>query len=216
MLASIATFALEGVDSREVTVEVDVRRGLPAFTVVGLPDASVREARERVRSALLNSGLDFPLQRITANLAPASVRKAGPSFDLALAVAVLVAGGQVPAEPLGGTAVCGELSLSGALRPVRGMLASALAARACGYARVIVPEPNAAEAVLADGLEILPVPDMAHAGRAPSRALGPGAGHGRIARRRTRTRPARTWPRSGASTTRSADSRSPPRAATTS
>ena len=95
VLASIPTFALEGVDSREVTVEVDVRRGLPAFTVVGLPDASVREARERVRSALLNSGLDFPLQRITANLAPASVRKAGPSFDLALAVGVLVAGGQL-------------------------------------------------------------------------------------------------------------------------
>ncbi len=161
MLASIPTFALEGVDSREVTVEVDVRRGLPAFTVVGLPDASVREARERVRSALLNSGLDFPLQRITANLAPASVRKAGPSFDLALAVALLVAGGQVPAEPLRGAAVCGELSLSGALRPVRGMLASALAARACGYARVVVPEPNAAEAALADGLEVLQVPDMA-------------------------------------------------------
>ena len=160
MLASIPTFALEGVDSREVTVEVDVRRGLPAFTVVGLPDASVREARERVRSALLNSGLDFPLQRITANLAPASVRKAGPSFDLALAVGVLVAGGQVPAEPLAGAAVCGELSLSGTLRPVRGMLASALAARASGYARVIVPDGNAAEAALAEGLEVLPVGDL--------------------------------------------------------
>ena len=89
MLASVATFALEGVDGREVTVEVDVRRGLPAFTVVGLPDASVREARERVRAALLNSELEFPQQRITANLAPACVRKAGPSFDLALAVGVL-------------------------------------------------------------------------------------------------------------------------------
>ncbi len=160
MLASIATFALEGVDSREVTVEVDVRRGLPAFTVVGLPDPSVREARERVRAAMLNSGLDFPLQRITANLAPASVRKAGPGFDLALAVAVLVAGGQVPAEPLADVAVCGELSLSGTLRPVRGMLASALAARAAGYARIIVPDPNAAEAALADGLEVLPVGDL--------------------------------------------------------
>ena len=154
-----------------------MRRGLPAFTVVGLPDASVREARERVRSALLNSGLEFPLQRITANLAPASVRKAGPSFDLALAVAVLVAGGQVPGEALGGAAVCGELSLSGPLRPVRGMLASALAARACGYARVIVPEPNAAEAALAEGLEVLPVPDMAalvdllHGRRAPTPAV---------------------------------------------
>jgi magnesium chelatase family protein len=160
VLASVATFALEGVDSREVTVEVDVRRGLPAFTVVGLPDASVREARERVRSALLNSGLEFPLQRITANLAPAYVRKAGPSFDLALAVGLLAAGGQVPSEPLESLAVCGELSLSGALRPVRGTLAAALGARAAGYARAVVPEENAAEAALADGLEVLPVPDM--------------------------------------------------------
>src|SRR3954464_10655769 len=96
MLASIATFAIEGVDSREVTVEVDVRRGLPGFTLVGLPDTAVREARERVRAALLNTGLEFPQQRITANLAPASVRKAGPGFDLALAVALLAASGQVP------------------------------------------------------------------------------------------------------------------------
>ena len=176
MLASIATFALEGVDSREVTVEVDVRRGLPAFTVVGLPDPSVREARERVRAAMLNSGLDFPLQRITANLAPASVRKAGPGFDLAIAVAVLVASGQVPAEPLADVAVCGELSLSGTLRPVRGMLASALAARAAGYARVIVPDANAAEAALADGLEVLPVGDLGAARRSAARPLEPGSG----------------------------------------
>src|ERR671937_149386 len=94
MLASIATFAIEGVDSHEVTVEVDVRQGLPVFMVVGLPDRAVREARERVRAALLNSGLQFPLKRLTANLAPAHVRKAGPSFDLALAVAVLGASGE--------------------------------------------------------------------------------------------------------------------------
>src|SRR5438477_104746 len=98
MLASVATFAIWGVDSREVTVEVDVRPGLPVFTVVGLPDAAVREARERVRAAVLNSGLQFPLQRLTANLAPAHVRKAGPSFDLALAVALLAASGQLDAR----------------------------------------------------------------------------------------------------------------------
>jgi len=160
MLASVATFALEGVDSREVTVEVDIRRGLPAFTLVGLPDAAVREARERVRAALLNSALDFPLQRLTANLAPASVRKAGPSFDLALALGVLVASGQVPSEAASGTAVCGELSLSGALRPFRGALATALGARAAGYERLIVPAENASEAALADGLEVLPVPSL--------------------------------------------------------
>src|ERR671932_139631 len=98
MLASVATLAIEGIESQEVTVEVDVRRGLPSFTIVGLPDTAVREARERVRAALLNSGLDFPLQRLTANLAPADLRKAGPSFDLALAVALLAATGELPAD----------------------------------------------------------------------------------------------------------------------
>jgi len=157
MLASVATFALVGVDSHEVTVEVDVRRGLPAFTLVGLPDAAVREARERVRAALLNSALEFPLQRLTANLAPASMRKAGPSFDLALALGVLIASGQVPAEAARGMAVCGELSLSGSLRPFRGALSMALGARAAGYERLVVPVENAGEAALAEGLEVLPV-----------------------------------------------------------
>src|SRR4051794_22975664 len=159
MLASIATFAIEGVDSREVTVEVDVRRGLPGFTVVGLPDAAVREARERVRAAMLNSDLEFPLQRITANLAPARVRKAG-AFDLALAVALLCASGQVPGDWFDTCAVCGELSLSGALRPVHGTVAIAAGARAAGYERLIVPCENADEAALVDGIEILGVPSL--------------------------------------------------------
>src|SRR3954451_19813431 len=157
MLASATTFALEGVDSREVTVEVDLRRGLPAFSVVGLPDAGVREARERVRAALLNSEFEFPQKRDTANLAPASIRKAGPAFDLALAVAVLAAADQVPRQDLGEFAVCGELSLSGDLRPVRGMLAIALGARDAGYSKLIVPRGNAHEAALVDGLEVLGV-----------------------------------------------------------
>jgi magnesium chelatase family protein len=160
MLASVATFALEGIESREVSVEVDVRRGLPAFTVVGLPDAAVREARERVRAALLNSGCEFPLQRLTANLAPAHLRKAGGSFDLALAVALLAASGQVPGERLARYAVCGELSLSGALRPVHGAVAVAAGARAAGYERLIVPVENAAEAALVEGLEVLGVPSL--------------------------------------------------------
>src|SRR3712207_6197715 len=104
VLASMATFAIEGVESREVTVEVDVRRGLPGFTLVGLPDTAVREARERVRAAMLNTGLEFPQQRLTANLAPADVRKAGPSFDLALAIALLAASGQIPMDQLSGCA----------------------------------------------------------------------------------------------------------------
>jgi magnesium chelatase family protein len=160
VLANIATFALEGIDSREVTVEVDLRRGLPAFSIVGLPDAAVRESRERVRAALLNSDLEFPLQRLTANLAPAHVRKAGPSFDLAIAVALLAASGQVPSEQLGTYAVCGELSLSGALRPVYGTLAIAVGARRQGYEHLVVPTANGAEAALVDGLHVIGVDDL--------------------------------------------------------
>jgi magnesium chelatase family protein len=161
VLASVPTFALEGVDAREVTVEVDARRGLPAFTVVGLPDTAVREARERVRSALLNSELEFPLQRLTVNLAPAWVRKAGASFDLAIAVGVLAASGQVPAAALADCAVSGELSLGGGLRPVRGALAIALGCRAAGIRRLVVAPEIAAEAALVDELEVCPVPSLA-------------------------------------------------------
>ena len=160
MLACVATFALEGVSSHEVTVEVDVRRGLFAFTLVGLPDRAIRESRERVRAAVLNSGLEFPQKRITVNLAPAHVRKEGPSFDLAIAVGVLAASEQVPQEPLGGYAVCGELSLTGELRPVRGALAVALGARRCGYRSLLVPEANAAEAALVEGLEVRGIPSL--------------------------------------------------------
>ena len=160
MLANVATFSIEGVDSAEVTVEVDVRRGLPAFTIVGLPDPAVREARERVRAALLNSGLEFPLKRLTANLAPADLPKSGPSFDLALAVALLAASEQVPRPALGPCAVCGELSLGGALRPVPGAVAIALGARRAGFERLIVPVENAAEAALVEGIEVLGVPSL--------------------------------------------------------
>jgi magnesium chelatase family protein len=160
MLASIATFAIEGVGSREVTVEVDVRRGLPTFTLVGLADRAIRESRERVRAAVLNSGLEFPMKRLTVNLAPAHLHKAGPSFDLAIAVGLLAASGQVPMDPLGRCAVSGELSLTGALRPGRGALAAALGARDAAYARLIVPSENATEAALVKGIEVLPVPSL--------------------------------------------------------
>jgi magnesium chelatase family protein len=160
MLASVITFALEGVSSHEVTVEVDVRRGLSAFTLVGLPDRAVRESRERVRAALLNSGLDFPQKRITVNLAPAHVRKEGPSFDLAIAVGVLVASEQVPQEALGGFALCGELSLTGELRPVAGALAAALGARRCGHRSLLVPEANAPEAALVEEIEVRGIPSL--------------------------------------------------------
>src|SRR5947199_3876271 len=160
MLASVATFAIEGIDSKEVCVEVDVRRGLPAVTLVGLPDTAIREARERVRAATRNSGLEFPMQRITANLAPAHIRKTGASFDLALAVATLCASGQIPREWFASAAVWGELSLGGALRPMRGAVAVASGARRAGYERLLVPAENAAEAALVDGLEVLGVPTL--------------------------------------------------------
>jgi magnesium chelatase family protein len=161
MLASVPTFAIEGVDSREVTVEVDVRRGLPTFTLVGLADRAIRESRERVRAALLNSGLDFPAKRLTVNLAPAHLRKAGATFDLAIAVGLLAASDQIPGEAVASNAVCGELSLTGALRPVRGALAVALGARGRGYERLVVPVENAGEAALVEGLDVLGVPSLA-------------------------------------------------------
>ncbi len=154
MLACVATFALEGVASNEVTVEVDVRRGLAAFTLVGLPDRAVRESRERVRAAVLNSGLEFPQKRITVNLAPAHVRKAGPGFDLAIAVGLLAATEQVPHEAVERYALYGELSLSGEIKPVRGALAVALGARRAGFSNLLVPERNAGEAALVEGLEV--------------------------------------------------------------
>src|SRR3954469_4276284 len=112
MIARISTFAVDGVTSRRVWVEADIRPGLPAFAVVGLADKAVREARERVRSALVNSGFVFPQTRITVNLAPADLRKIGPGFDLSLAVALLVAGVQLAPDALDGCAVVGELSLA--------------------------------------------------------------------------------------------------------
>jgi magnesium chelatase family protein len=156
LLARVRTFALEGVDGVPVTVEVDVRRGLPAFSVVGLPDRAVRESRERVRAALANSDVKFPQQRVTVNLAPASLRKTGPGFDLAIAVAIVAADGGLPEADIHDV-VCGELSLSGEIRPVRGALAMALAARACGVGRMLVPSANAPESALAEGLEVVGV-----------------------------------------------------------
>jgi magnesium chelatase family protein len=160
VLASVPTFAIEGIDSREVTVEVDVRRGLPLFTLVGLPDRAIRESRERVRAALLNSGLEFPMKRLTVNLAPAHLHKVGPAFDLAIAVGLLAASEQVPRQAVESQAVCGELSLTGSLRPVRGALAVALGAAAKGYPRLVVPAENAPEAALVDGLDVYGVSSL--------------------------------------------------------
>jgi magnesium chelatase family protein len=154
VLARIATFAIDGIDPRHVSVEVDIRPGLPTFTIVGLGDAAVRESRDRVRSAILNSGFDFPQQRITANLAPAFLPKVGPGFDAALAIAILAASDQVPAGGLTRYAVFGELSLGGELRDSPGALAVAEGARRAKLRRLIVPRERAREASLVEGLEI--------------------------------------------------------------
>jgi magnesium chelatase family protein len=157
MLARVATFAIDGVQPRQVSVEVDIRSGLPSFTIVGLGDAAIRESRDRIRSAILNSGFEFPATRITANLAPAFLRKVGPGFDAALALGVLAASGQVPGQALGAYAVFGELSLGGELRDSPGALAVAEGARGAGLARLIVPRERAREAALVEQVRIVGV-----------------------------------------------------------
>jgi magnesium chelatase family protein len=168
MLARIATFAIDGIDPRHVWVEVDIRSGLPTFTIVGLGDAAVRESRDRVRSAIANSGFEFPQTRITANLAPAFLRKVGPGFDAALALGVLVASEQVSAAALNAYAVFGELSLGGELRDSPGALAVAEGARRAGLRRLILPRERAREAALVDGLEVAGVSSL----RAAAEVLG--------------------------------------------
>ena len=184
MLAQVITFAIDGVQPRQVWVEVDIRAGLPSFTIVGLGDTAVRESRDRVRAAILNSGFRFPDRRITANLAPASLRKAGPGFDAALALALLAASGQVPVAALEGCAVFGELSLAGELRDSPGALAVAEGARHAGCGRLLVPRQRAREAALVDGLAVVAVDSLRCAagvlnGQAPPplpRAIAPAAG----------------------------------------
>jgi magnesium chelatase family protein len=163
MLARVVTFAIDGVQPRTVWVEVDIRSGLPSFTIVGLGDTAVRESRDRIHAAILNSGFRFPDRRITANLAPASLRKAGPGFDAAIALALLAASGQVPASALAGIAVFGELSLGGELRDSPGALAVAEGARHAGCKRLFVPRQRAREASLVGDLEVVPVGDLQEA-----------------------------------------------------
>ncbi len=155
MIATARSFILDGVAARSVRVEVDVHRGLPAFSIVGLPDAAVREARERVRAAIVNCGFEFPLRRITVNLAPASLRKGGPALDLAIAAALLAASGQLSWERLARLALAGELALDGSLRGVAGTVAMAEAARARGLEAIVVPEANGGEGALIEGVEVI-------------------------------------------------------------
>ena len=155
MLAKVRTCAVIGLDGYIVEVEVDISSGLPSFTIVGLPDTAVQEARERVRAAIRNSGCEFPLRRITVNLAPADVRKAGPSYDLPIAVGILLGSGQID-RPLEDVLFLGELSLDGGLRHTSGILPMVSVAQEQRFRSVFVPAADGQEASLVEGIDVIP------------------------------------------------------------
>ena len=159
MVVTVRSLGLNGIAGYAVSAECFLSGGLPAFDIVGLPDAAVREARERVRAAVKNCGAKFPVSRITVNLAPAGQKKAGTVYDLPIFVGLLAAGRELP-PPAQQAAFIGELSLTGALRGVTGVLPMALAARDAGVKELYVPAENAAEATLAGGLTVYGVPDV--------------------------------------------------------
>jgi magnesium chelatase family protein len=161
MLARVHSCAVIGLDGVIVEVEVDTGQGLPAIVIVGLPDAAVQESRERVQAAIKNAGLSFPRKRLTVNLAPASVRKEGPAYDLPIALGIILRTGALPPEAVDGALVVGELSLDGSVRHARGVLPMAASARQQGFKRIFVPEVDAAEAALIPGLEVIPVASLA-------------------------------------------------------
>ncbi len=165
MLARTRTFTIEGLQVRQVAVEVDIRPGLPGFAIVGLADASVREARERVQAAILNSGYEFPARRITVNLAPGDVPKVGPGLDLALACGVLAANEQLSKELLERCALFGELGLDGTVRPCQGTLAVAQGCVEAGLRKLVLAPERAREAMLVDDLDAAPAASLKSAAR---------------------------------------------------
>jgi magnesium chelatase family protein len=172
MLARVFSCAMIGLDGVVVEVEVDYTSGFPGMTIVGLPDAAVQESRERVQAAVRNAGVPFPRKRLVVNLAPASVRKEGPAYDLPIALGVLIFAGMLPPESADATMVVGELSLDGSIRHARGVLPMAATARQAGFKRIVVPEADAREAALIPDLDVIPISSLAvlfnHlSGRAP-------------------------------------------------
>lgn len=171
MFAQLKSLGLYGMDAYLVDVEADISQGLPAFDIVGLPDAAVREARERVRSSMKNCGFTFPVSRITVNLAPADIKKEGPLYDLPVLLALLCATGQLDGD-FADCAFAGELSLGGAVKPVNGVLPMTIKAKEAGFKRFFVPQANAAEGAVVSGIEICPVENLQNliaclTGRAP-------------------------------------------------
>jgi magnesium chelatase family protein len=190
VLARVRSATLSGIEAATIFVEVDVTSGLPSFTTVGLPDSTVRESRDRVRAAIRNAGFEFPIDRITVNLAPADLRKEGAAFDLPTAVGILCATGLVKTGRLEHALVVGELSLDASVRPVRGVLPVALHARRQGFTPLLVPAANAAEAGVVGGIDVIPIASLhdaveylngereigAATGHRPSGSLGDGDG----------------------------------------
>jgi magnesium chelatase family protein len=157
MFGTCISACVQGIEGAIIRVEVDLSNGLPMFSIVGLPDSSIRESAERVRAAIKNCGFDYPLRRITINLSPADVRKEGSSFDLAIAAGLLLTSGQIPSAVAEGTLFIGELALDGQVRPIPGVLSMVHAAKRAGLEKVIVPLGNADEARLIEGIAVLPV-----------------------------------------------------------
>ncbi|MBL7216990.1 MAG: YifB family Mg chelatase-like AAA ATPase [Desulfobacteraceae bacterium] len=161
MLAKVLSSAVIGIDAYVVEVEVDISQGLPSFSTVGLPEGAVRESKERVKAAIKNSGYHFPSDRITVNLAPADIKKEGSAFDLPMALGILAATGLVNSSSYSGHVFLGELALDGLIRPVRGVLPMAIAAKKLGLKGIFLPIDNAPEAAVVEGIDIFPVNSLA-------------------------------------------------------
>lgn len=161
-MSKVISAALFGLDCTPVEVETDIAPGMPGFTIVGLPDAAVKESRDRVRAAIKSSGIAMPRTKVTVNLAPAHVKKEGPSYDFPIAVSLLIAAGVIPPDrpALQKSLLVGELALDGSLRPVHGALSITLEAKTRGYQRIFVPVKNAREAALIEGIEVFPIPTL--------------------------------------------------------
>ena len=160
MLAKVISCAVVGLDGTIVEVESDISAGLPLFAIVGLPDAAVQEAKERVRAAIRHSNFTFPMKRIAVNLAPADLKKEGPAYDLSIALAILISSEQLNAD-ISKTVFLGELSMDGTLRHTNGILPMVSVAREQGFTRVVVPEVDAGEAALVDGMKVIPIASLA-------------------------------------------------------
>jgi len=160
MLAKVNSGAVLGIDAYVVEVEADVSSGLPAYATVGLPEGAVKESKERVASAIKNSGYSYPLKRVTINLAPADIKKEGAAFDLPIAVGILAATAQASLSLLDRTIILGELSLDGSLRPIRGALPITAACKEAGFESIVLPTENAGEAGIVEGIDVLPVADL--------------------------------------------------------